>query len=142
MKSFYGKTFICLTVLMLFITSCNNRVRSVIKIPELLLVYSTDYGINYENLLNKAIEGDMDAIRGFALLEFRDAVAYDHGSVMVEMISIIGEDVFISSLSSITKKQKLFVKGYIEAGLEYGNDKSLRPDFKSVFPRIYSFLCE
>ena len=61
-------------VLSLFLTTCKNKVNNEIDIPELLLLYTEENSIDYSNLLNSAISGDLDALREFSLLDFRDAV--------------------------------------------------------------------
>lgn len=128
-------------VLSLFLTTCKNKVNNEIDIPELLLLYTEEISIDYSNLLNSAISGDLDALREFSLLDFRDAVAYDHGCVMVDMISIVGEETFIKGIETISDQQKVVVKGYISAGLEYGNQVDFGPaDFRVVFPKIYAFI--
>ena len=60
---------------------------------------------------------------------------------MVDMISIVGEETFIKGIETISDQQKVVVKGYISAGLEYGNQVDFGPaDFRVVFPKIYAFI--
>ncbi|MDR0560481.1 MAG: hypothetical protein LBG92_09930 [Prevotellaceae bacterium] len=75
------------------------------------------------------------------MLEFYDGVGYEHGSVIVGLIEIIGEDKFIKSLETVTEKQKQVMERYIAAGLEYGKNPNLQaPTIKEAFPAIYTFL--
>ena len=132
-----------IALLSLFIASCNNRANNELKIPELLLLYTKENSIDYRDMLNNAISGDLVAIREFSLQNFRDAVAYDHGCLLLDLINVIGEETFIMALNAISDKQKIVVKGYIIAGLEYGNHHNPEPaDFKVVFPKIFAFLCK
>lgn len=123
------------------LTNCVNRVTNGIEVSELLLLASREQGIDYCKMLNKAINGDADSIRQFALLEFGDAAGYDHGSVIVKMIKLVGEDSFIQSLSTINDEQKRLIKGYIDAGLEYGTGQPFEvKTINDVFPKLGVFL--
>lgn len=59
-------------------------------------------------MLKGALNGNSDSIRKIALLDFKDAVGYDHGAVIVDIINIIGEDSFIKSIDSIDEKKMRF----------------------------------
>jgi hypothetical protein len=142
MKKVFVTKFLLFAVLSVCFTNC-NRSKSVngIVVSELLIIVSNGQGINYCKLLEKAINGDIGSIKQLSLLEFYDGIGYDHGSVIVDLIEIIGEDKFIQSLSTINKKQKQVIEGYIEAGLEYGNNPNIKSQtIKEAFPKIYTFL--
>lgn len=113
-----------------------------IYVSELVIIHSREkQKINYCKLLKKATNGDIGSIKQLSLLEFYDGVGYDHGSVIVDLIEIIGENKFIQSLETINKKQKQIIEGYIEAGLEYGNNQNIQAQtVKEAFPKIYTFL--
>lgn len=124
-----------------FVNCSRNKVVEGIEVSELLLTVSKEQHINYCNLLSEALEGNINSIRELTLLEFYDATAYDHSSVIVDLIEVIGEDKFIQSLNSISTKQKQIAKGYIEAGLEFSNNPKLQSKtFKNAFPKTYVFL--
>jgi hypothetical protein len=91
--------------------------------------------------LKKAIKKDSTSIRTFTLLEIYDAAAYDHGGVIVDLVDIIGEDNFLHALATINNREKAWVKGSIDVGLEYGgNPKYKGKRLKDAFPKIYKFL--
>ena len=93
--------------------------------------------------MNRAIKGDNAAVRQLALLEIHDGAAYDHGAVLVELISLIGEERFISSLDTINDKHKKWIAGYIDAGLEYGNNPDIQcRTIKEVFPILNDYLVQ
>ena len=120
---------------------CGSKVINGIEVSELLLIASKEQNIDYCKLLNEAIEGNNSSIRKLALLKFYDGAGYDHGAVVVDLIELIGEDKFIYSLTTINDEQKKWIKGYIEVGLEYGNNPNLQSQtFKEAFPKIYDFL--
>jgi hypothetical protein len=136
------KILLLLIILSVCFVNC-SRHKDVngIEVSELLLFSSKKQHINYCNLLREAIKGNDNSIREITLLEFYDATAYDHSSVIVDLIEIIGEDKFIQSLHSMNKRQKQIAKGYIQVGLEYSNNKQLQlKTFKDAFPKIYMCL--
>jgi hypothetical protein len=115
-----------------------------IYVSGLVIIHSREqHKINYCKLLKKATINDANSIKQLTLLDFSfgGASGYAHGAVIVDLIEIIGEDKFIESIMTISKEQKQVVKGYIEAGLEYGNNPNLQTQtLKETFPKIYVFL--
>lgn len=139
MKNFLLK--IGLTCL-LFINSCSNKcVIGNIEVSELLSTVAKEQSINYCELLKKALTGNEDSIKKLSLFEFNDAVGYDHGAVIVNLIFQIGEVRYIKSISTINGEQKDLINSYIDVGLNYGNNpKKNDKDLKNVFPDLYVFL--
>ena len=115
-----------------------------IYVEEELRIASDDYhGINYCQLLKKAIDGNQEDIKKLILLDFSGAAAagYDHGDVIVQLIDRLGEETIISSLGSpLTKKEKETIKSYINAGLEYGNNRHQGQALEVAFPRLNQYL--
>ena len=92
-------------------------------------------------MLNKAIAKDANSIKQLTLLDFGDAAGYDHGTVIVDLIDLIGEEKFIQSLGAINEKQKNKLNSYLIVGIEYGNNPNLQgKTVKEAFPKIYDFL--
>ena len=61
--------------------------------------------------------------------------------MIVKMIKLVGEDSFIQSLSTINDEQKRLIKGYIDAGLEYGTGQPFEvKTINNVFPKLGVFL--
>ncbi len=120
--------------------SRNKSVNGVV-VSEQLITVSKEQHIKYCKLLKKAMNGDTDYIKQLSLLEFYDGVGYDHGSVIVDLIEVVGEDKFIQALSAINKEQKQTIESYVEAGLEYGNNPNVQgKTLNEAFPKIYTFL--
>lgn len=141
MKKVFVKKLLLSIMLPVCLISCGNKVINGIEVPELLLIASKKQNINYCKLLNESTKGNTASIRKLALLEISDGAGYEHGAVIVDLIEIIGEDKFIESLATMSKEQKQVVKGFIEAGLEYGNNPNLQTKtFKEAFSKIYDFL--
>lgn len=141
MKKNICKKILLYVILLMCFTSCGNKVINGIEVSELLLIVSEEQNIDYCRLLNEAVKGDDASIKQLALLEIYDGAGYDHGAVVVDLIALIGEDKFIHSIKTISIEQKKCIKGYIEVGLEYGNNTNLQAQtFKEVFPKIYDFL--
>jgi len=118
-----------------------HKIVNGIYVSGLLLAVSEYEHIDYCKLLKKAIKKDSTSIRIFTLLEIYDAASYDHGEVIVDLIGIIGEDNFLQALATINNREKAWVEGSIEVGLEYGdNPKYKGKRLKEAFPKIYKFL--
>ena len=130
-------------LLLLFFSSCSNKcVVDNIEVSELLSTVAKERFIDYCELLQIALEGNKNAITKLSLLEFNDAVGYDHGSVIVDLIIAIGETKFINSISEINKEQKELIESDIDIGLNYGNSPLKGKTLKSAFPDLYLFLKE
>lgn len=134
---------ILLSVLFLAgITNCSrSKVINGIHVSELLLVVANEQNTDYCKMLRKAIEGDIPSIRQLTLLDISDGASYDHGAVIVDLIELVGEDIFVQALESISTKQKEQIKSFIKAGLEYGRHTEWNSQmFENVFPKTYAFL--
>lgn len=124
--------------------SCNEDVCNLPngnQTSDLLARVSREHNYDYCNLLEAALKGNKDSIKKLALLDLSDAAGYDHGAVLVKIILKVGNSKFINAISNISKHEKGIVEGYLNVGLEYGNDRKYeRSSLKEVFPDIYSFL--
>ena len=100
---------VCLVFLLwtYLVSNTGDRYVNGIYVSELLRISSNrKYTANYCELLNKAIAKDANSIKQLTLLDFGDAAGYDHGTVIVDLIDLIGEEKFIQSLGTINEKQK------------------------------------
>ncbi|MBO4721322.1 MAG: hypothetical protein J5629_00135 [Muribaculaceae bacterium] len=101
------------------------------------------WGINYCNLLDKAIDGDNKSIRELSLLDYSGdgEPAYDHGNVLVKLIDCIGEKKFISALgNNLSTKERNAIRGCLLVGLEYGDNKHIGQTINDAFPLVDIFL--
>ncbi|HBT73482.1 MAG TPA: hypothetical protein DEB37_14905 [Lysinibacillus sp.] len=135
---------ISILLLFLLVNSCSNKcVVAGIEVSELLGTAAKEKSIDYCGLLKVALSGDKNAVKKLSLLEFGNAVGYEHGEVIVDLITVIGETEYIKAISTANKEQKNLINSYIDVGLEYGNNPLLKGnDFKSAFPDLYVFLKE
>lgn len=141
MKKIILKLLLYIISFMCFACSDGRKVINGIEVSELLLSASEEQNIDYCKLLNESTEGNDGSIRKLVLLKFYDAAGYDHGAVLVDLIELIGEDKFIYSLTTTNCEEKKRIIGYIEVGLEYGNNANLQKQtFREAFPKIYKFL--
>lgn len=132
---------LCLAALLSFSCCSERRTINGIEVSELLNIVSREQNINYCKLLNKAIKGDDASVRQLALLEIYDGAAYDHGTVLVYLIKLIGEERFIRSLDTINDKQKNRIEGFLSAGLEYSNNPDIQfRTIKEEFPILSDYL--
>lgn len=130
--------FFCINLIPSCKDSCNIR---GIEVSELLSVSAKEKHINYCALLKTALDNNKEAVKELSLLEFYDAAGYDHGSVLVDLILLIGEEKYIESISTFNPNQKKLVKSYIEVGLLYGENQNLvGKNFENSFPKLDIFL--
>lgn len=131
-------------ILLVILQSCTpDKCDSIsnFEVGELLLISSKEKSYNYCNLLENAVKKDQKAIKRISLLEFDGSVGYDHGYVLVKLIDTIGENEYLEAIQNISTKEKRFIEGYLDVGLEYGNIKEFQgKPLKKVFPEIYNFL--
>ncbi|MDY3529838.1 hypothetical protein PG593_08625 [Riemerella anatipestifer] len=135
---------IAISFLFLHTNSCNNKcIVDNIEVSELLGTVAKERSIDYCKLLKVALTGDKNAIKKLSLLEFDNAVGYDHGEVIVDLITVIGESEYIKAISTVNRDQKKIINSYIDVGLEYGNNPLLKgKNCKNAFPNLYVFLNE
>lgn len=138
------KLYILGIVFILNIISCSEKCQvNDIKVSELLESVSNERSIHYCELLERAIEGDDVAIKKLSLLNFENAVGYDHGGVIVNLIIRIGEDRYLDAIKPLNDDQKKDIGWYLEVGIEYGDNSFVeRKELKDVFPKIYRYLNE
>jgi len=135
--------FISVYFLLLLAISCNNKcIVNNIEVSELLGTVAKEKSIDYCKLLKTALTDDKSAIKKLSLLEFDNAAGYDHGVVIVDLITVVGEAEYMKAISTANKEQKILINSYINVGLEYGNHHLQGKDFKNVFPDLYVFLKE
>lgn len=126
---------------LLFVCCINSNVKTIsgIKVSVQVLVVSSEHGFNYEKTLKSALNGNDCDLKKISTLDFFDtSVGYDHGAILVEIINEIGEDRFLIAVNDCDRREKIILKGYLRAGMEYGKypDKAL----SELFPKIAVFL--
>jgi len=147
MKIVIAITGVIITILTTFaVFYCwNNYCCNVegIEPSYLLLTLSNmdDYDYDYCASLNKALEGDLLALKRLTLFRFSDGATYDHGIVLLEVIDRIGEKKYLEAVKDFSKKEKKTIDRYLNAGLNF----SQNPKFQSqridlIFPQVNAFL--
>lgn len=137
---------ILLIVGIIFFNSCIKTEVEGIKIGHNL--YDTQgYTYNRElvGLIKQALNKDEKSI--IQLMEFScggAAGCYDLGYVLVQIVYKIGEEDFITMTNKLTLDQKRNLKGFIDVGLEYGDnrifDKTGSTTIDKVFPKLHIIL--
>lgn len=124
------------------VISCSERCKiNNIEVSELLGSVSHQKNIEYCELLKQALKKNKSAIREISLLEFDNAVGYDHGYVLVELILSVGEETYIEVIKPLNSTQKNLVLSYLEVGIEYGNISNIHSkNINEVFPQVYQYL--
>jgi hypothetical protein len=123
--------------------SCKNNSREIdgIDISETVLISSDEQNIDYCNLVEMSLQKHTPSIKTLSLLEYHNAVGYDHGSVLVDIIERVGEDIFINGLNGISITEKITIKSYLMVGLEYGSNPNFEgKTLEHAFPKLNSFL--
>lgn len=101
--------------------------------------------IDYVNVVKRASEGSEKDIYLLCSLQFDGAYGYDHGSVLVDIIDILGEDKCVDMMKDINKQQAEYFDGYLNVGLLYGHKYGNKPfdhdyEIKDIFPKIDRLL--
>jgi len=99
--------------------------------------------INYRKLVRKAIKGNARAIRKIALIDCESSASsfIFNGSVLIDIIEIIGEERFIHIVRNMNKNQKILLRAGIFGGMDI-QEHLKGKKFKEVFPKIYAFVHE
>ncbi|UUC44825.1 hypothetical protein [Flavobacterium cerinum] len=112
-----------------------------IEVSENILISAEEKGINYCELLEQSLQKNKRAVIQLSLLNFDGAIGYDHGTLLVELIRKIGENEYLSLIRNLNDTEKKTIESYLQAGLEYHYDSSLKEkSIKSVFPELNAFL--
>jgi hypothetical protein len=105
-------------------SSCKNEKVDGIIIGDTLFVHqSISENNRMENLINKALKNDKNAI--VDLTEFPNggaASSYDLGYVITQIIYRIGEENFARTIINMPNKKLGNIEGLIAVGLEYGDN--------------------
>jgi hypothetical protein len=139
-KTVYIKCFLFF-ISILALSGCRQdcTIRGI-YVSEILVISAERLGYNYCELLENSLDGDTTAMNTLLTLEIMDAPSYDHGSVIVDLIQIIGEDNFIKYLKRLNPQKQVEVSGLILVGLEYGsNIKATNKKAAEIFPKIYAY---
>lgn len=136
------KNLLIISAFLLLAGACfGNRKVGEIEVSELLLIAAKEQNTDYCSLLKGSINGNCNDIRRLALLDFHDGAGYDHGAILVKLIGIIGEDMFIQSISGIGNEKKQEIKNSIAVGLEYGDNSDLNKlSIEQAFPKLFFYL--
>ena len=128
-------------IIVFSLISCQSKKCGINKteVSVLLLETANERNIDYCKILELAKSNDEFAIKQMSLLEFENAVGYDHGTILVELITLIGEEKYISSLKNINTIEKKNVFSYVLAGIEYGSTIKSE-SFSKRFPKLFLFL--
>lgn len=111
----------------------------------LLEIMACEYPyIDYPDVVKRASEGSKEDIYLLCSLQFDCGFIYEHGSVLVDLIEILGEDKCVDMMKDIDYDQAIYFDTYISVGLCYGWRYGNNPDYdyriKDIYPRIDSLL--
>ena len=127
---------------LVYLFSCSNKCNiGGIEVTELLSTVANERSIDYCALLKTANSGDSNSIKKLSLMEFNDAVGYDHGAVVIDLVLKIGEDNYLAAISNFNRSEKKIVESYLDIGLKYGSAATWKnKDLQDLFPKLYAFL--
>lgn len=122
------------------IFGCNPKCEvKGIYATELLLTVASEKGIDYCDILSLATVNDTSAIKQLSLMNFENAVGYDHGIVLVELVEMIGEKNYINAIKELNPDELNRVESYFDVGLEYGV-KDKKTDLNQHSPLLFHFF--
>ncbi len=108
-----------------------------------LLYAAKQLNINYCSLLRKSLNHDFESLKKISLLNFENDATFLHGSVLIDIIGILGEDKYVDILKGITSQEKKRIETYLMAGLHFPEQRKKYNDtweVKEAFPILYAFL--
>jgi hypothetical protein len=137
------KWFLSIVAICLCSISCEKKCNiNGIEISPLLISNAEEQRVNYCELVEKSFNNDAQAIKQLTLINFENSVGYEHGEVVVGLVSQIGEQQFLNALHGVNKSEKNKIASYLDVGLQYGNFNLNGQNVKEAFPKVYSFLNE
>lgn len=117
------KTFSILlsTVILL---SCSVKEYKGIKIPYSIYIRTDFLDRKVRNVIKSALNSNPNTFKDYIKLsETVDGEsAYDLGFVLTQIINRIGEDEFLELTKNLNSNEKQLLRGFIEVGLEYGDN--------------------
>lgn len=138
------KTKIILVVFNISIISCFNEPcceNITIDIPVNVKEEYDSAPENYCCILKSALKGNKEDVKRISLLDFSDGFTYEHGNVLLEIINVLDEKVYISSLVGISKQDRMKILSYLNAGFNFSrNKKYVNKRIEDVYPELYFFL--
>lgn len=98
-------------------------------------------------IIQKTLKGDYNSLRRLNHFPCGEgAGCYDKGYIITQIIYKLGEDNFSKMVNKLDKKELYGMEGYIDVGLEYGDNnfdgKIDNLIFKNEFPKLYKTLKE
>lgn len=112
------KRKVCFIIIVVFSVSCN---RPALVIPDTLELQlrNRDSYRHYVKLVNRAMAKDTIALQELLMIDdLSDAACYEHGDILIQLLENLGDEQYSKVLSSIPTKQKVFLRGYFEAGMD------------------------
>jgi len=108
-----------------------------------LLYVTKRENINYCHLVRKSLKFDYESVKNISLLQFYDGAGYEHGSVLLDIIDVIGEEQYIELLNGITDEEKKKIDLNLHLGLHFVEQRRKYNntwEVKEAFPELYAFL--
>jgi hypothetical protein len=100
-----------------------------------------------DTIIQKTLKGDYNSLRRLNHFPCGEgAGCYDKGYIITQIIYKLGEDNFSKMVNILDQKELYGMEGYIDVGLEYGDNnfdgKIDNLIFKNEFPKLYKTLKE
>ena len=142
MKNFFY--FLAITLLF----SCKKENVDGIVIGNDFLEYQT-FAENrrLDSIIKKTLQGDHNSLRRLNHFPCNNGViCYDKGYVITQIIYKVGEENFIKMVEKLDHKETYGMEGYIDVGLEYGDNnydgKMDKKKSENEFPNLMKKLTE
>ncbi len=131
-------------VLITLFTSCNKNEVDGVIIPESLHTQGEQRNKKLKRLVKQTLDKSPKALIGLNDFGCTGEVCHDLGFVITQIIYKTGENEFIKLLEKLSHDDQKDIKGFIMAGLEYGdNNHDGKRDYKIIsdeFPNIDKLL--
>lgn len=126
------------------LNSCKtNEVNGIIIGDTLFTNQSYSENKELKNIIEKCLNKDSKGFLELSRFNCGDgAGCYDLGYVLTQILYRIGEEEYIESIKNLDKNTQTQLSGFIEVGLEYGdnyyNDEQDNLKLENEFPKIYA----
>lgn len=110
-----------------------------ITLSSLLQEHNNIGNISYCELIYFSVQKNKNSIIDLIRYPVEDAISYDHGYIITQILLIIGEDIILEIYKSgkLTIEDLELLKSLIEVGIEYGDFVLEDSTPKKLFPKIY-----
>lgn len=141
------KSIFILCVIVCFFSCNKNKINGIVIGKTFIENQTYNENKRLDTIIQKTLKGDYNSLRRLNHFPCGEgAGCYDKGYIITQIIYKLGEDNFSKMVNKLDQKELYGMEGYINVGLEYGDNnfdgKIDNLIFKNEFPKLYKTLKE